>query len=65
MLGIECNKCNKKFTSEYINLITGVCVYCENNTNVFYYNGDLMTKQEAIERNEMYENLVKIEKRNE
>ena len=56
---MKCNKCNKKFPSEFILIIEGICVYCHHNTNEFYMNGELLTKQEAIERNKMFENLIK------
>ena len=58
MLGIKCSKCKDKFTSEYI-LLSRICVYCEYKINEFYYNGDLVTKQEAIKRNQMLERLIK------
>lgn len=58
MLGIKCKQCNKKFISDFILVIEGICVYCYHNTNEFYMNGDLLTRQEAIERNRKMENLV-------
>lgn len=63
MFGIKCKQCNKKFTSDFILVIEGICVYCHHNINEFYMNGELVTKQEAIERNQMFENLVRAEKR--
>lgn len=61
MFGVKCKQCKKKFESDYILIIEGICVYCHHNINKFYVNGELMTKQEAIERNEMFEKLVKEE----
>lgn len=48
MFRVKCKQCNKNFPSTFINIITGKCIYCENKTNEFYMNGDLITKQEAI-----------------
>jgi len=56
---IKCNNCNKKFTSDFVLVIEKICVYCHHNTNEFYMNGDLVTKQEAIGRNKMFEKLIK------
>ena len=56
---MKCNQCNKKFASDFILIIEGICVYCYYNTNKFYMNGDLITKQEAIKRNKRFENLIK------
>ena len=56
---MKCKKCKKKFESEFILVIEEECVYCFHNTNEFYLNGILLTKQEAIEKNKMFEKLIK------
>ena len=49
--------------SDFILIIEGLCVYCYYNTNEFYLNGILLTKQEAIEKNKMFEKLIKKQRR--
>lgn len=58
MLGIKCKQCSNKFTSAYILVGDGRCVFCYHKTDKFYYNGDLLTRQEASERNRGMENLI-------
>lgn len=61
MFGIKCKQCKKKFTSDFILVIEEICVYCYYKVNEFYVNGELVTKWEAIERNIMFDKLVKEE----
>jgi len=63
MFGVKCKRCKEKFKSDYILTTEKICVYCKYKTNKFYYNGDLLTKQEAIKKNQMFEKLVKEENR--
>lgn len=58
MLGIKCKQCNNKFVSTYILLGEGKCVFCYHKIDKFYYNGDLLSKQEAIENNLKQESLI-------
>jgi len=63
MLGIKCKQCNNKFTSAYILVGEGRCVFCYYKIDKFYYNGDLLSKQEVIEKNRKLENLINKFKR--
>ena len=58
MLGIKCKQCSNKFTVAHILVGDGGCVFCYYGTDKFYYNGDLLSRQEAIERNRELENLI-------
>jgi len=58
MLGIKCEQCSDKFMSDHILIGDGRCVFCYYKTDKFYYNGNLLARQEAIERNRKLEDLV-------